>query len=97
MSDEPTDSKGRYKATLPSVVDALKAQTKYRLGLWNDRPAPFVAVGTEDWRPLTHTDVVNLRTMFERELNFAPVGRNVMSDAALLVASYTRIGKGDDT
>jgi hypothetical protein len=95
VSDKRTDSKGRYKATLPLVVDALKAQTKYRLGLWKDRAAPFVAIGTEDWRPLTHTDLINLRTMFERELNFAPVGRNVMDDAALLVASYTRIGEGD--
>jgi hypothetical protein len=75
----PKDGRGRYKSSLAAVTWALERQTKYRLkfhGGW-----VFIAVEGGDFRPLTDNDYINMRTAFEREFNFAPVGKFCMRDA----------------
>jgi hypothetical protein len=83
--------KAQYEATLEALVYVLGEQTLSRIGFDEFRDRVMVApVGTEEWRPISDNDMRQLRETFGRELRFAPVGKELMSDALHLVAARYR-------
>lgn len=81
------NKKGQYEATLENLVYVLDAQKLTTLGYDTFRGRVMVApVGTQDWRPLTDTDMIQLRETLAREQHFAAISKELMRDALQLVA-----------
>lgn len=87
-SHAPTyNSRNKYEATLENLVHVLVRQEQTRIGFDTFRGRIMVAVaGTEDWRPLTDTDMIQLRETLGRVKGFAAIGKELMHDALQLIA-----------
>jgi len=79
--------KMQFDATLEALVYVLGKQTQASIGFDEFRGRVMIApAGTEEWRPLTDTDMIQLRETLAREQRFAPIGKELMRDALQLVA-----------
>lgn len=79
--------KGQYEATIENLVYVLSTQQQATLGYDRFRGRIMIApVGTENWRPLSDTDMIQLRETLAREKRFAPISKDLMHDALQLVA-----------
>jgi hypothetical protein len=82
-----TNRRGQHEAVLENLVYVLQEQPT-RIGYDQFRGRVMVAPqGTEDWQPLTDAQMIDMRETLARVSNFAPVGKDLMRDALLLVAS----------
>jgi len=83
--------KMQFEATLEALVYVLGKQTQASIGFDEFRGRVMIApAGTEEWRPMSDTDMIQLRETLAREQRFAPIGKELMSDALHLVASRHR-------
>lgn len=79
--------KNQYDATIENLVFIVGAQRQTRVGFDEFRGRIMVApAGTEYWRPLSDTDMIQLREILAREQRFAPIPKELMRDAMQLVA-----------
>jgi hypothetical protein len=77
----------QYPATIENLVYVLSAQRQTTLGFDQFRGRIMIApAGTRDWRPLSDTDMIQLRETFARDQRFAPISKDLMHDALQLVA-----------
>jgi predicted P-loop ATPase len=83
--------KMQFDATLEALVYVLAKQTQASIGFDEFRGRVMIApASTEEWRPLSDTDMIQLRETLAREQRFAPIGKELMSDALQLVAARHR-------
>jgi hypothetical protein len=83
------NGKLEFEPTLKAIVYTLARQSaSVTIGFDEFYDRVMVApIGTENWRPVSDNDMIQLRETFERELRFAPVSKELMRDALELVAS----------
>ncbi|WP_313330681.1 VapE domain-containing protein [Comamonas sp.] len=85
------DKTGKAKAIINNLLAALKhpGVTGVHIGHDSFRDEIMLApAGTEQWRTFTDADYVRLRAQLELGRNgFAPIGRETMRDAVLMVAA----------
>jgi hypothetical protein len=83
--------KMQFEATIEALSYVLGTQRQASIGFDEFRGRIMIApAGTEEWRPLSDTDMIQLRETLAREQRFAPIGKELMHDALLLVASRHR-------
>ena len=85
------NSKDKYEATLDYVRRTL--ETDGLLSFDDFRNEPMIQRGIVRC-PMTDKDYIDLRTEFEREKNFAAVGKEMMRDAVLAESQRRRFDSG---
>lgn len=88
----PRDKHGRVEATLPNLIDALRAPEWTGTDFAIDSFREEIVVSPHEagqWRPLRDHDPIRLREWLERR-GFKPIGREVFRDALLRVAEDHR-------
>lgn len=83
---------GAIKATLPNIVSILRRaeHTGLKIGRDEFTDSLMLARATSDqWRPARDDDFVRLRIRME-QLGFKPISKELMRDAALMVAEENR-------
>lgn len=79
--------KGQYEATIENLVHLLSTQKQATLGYDQFRDRIMIAPAvSEEWRPLSDTDMIRLRETLGREQRFAPISQDLIRDALQLVA-----------
>jgi hypothetical protein len=79
--------KNQHEATIENLVYVLSTQQQATLGYDQFRGRIMIApAGSEDWRPLSDTYMIQLRETLAREQRFAPISKDLMHDALQLVA-----------
>jgi predicted P-loop ATPase len=79
--------RNQFEATIENLVHVLTTQNQGQLGYDKFRGRVMTApTGTNDWRPINDTDMIQLRETLGRTKNFAPVNKELMRDALQLVA-----------
>jgi predicted P-loop ATPase len=86
-----TNSKEKYEANLDYVRRTL--QSDGLLSFDDFRGVPMLQRGVVPV-PMADKDYIDLRTAFEREKNFAPIGKELMRDAVLAEAQERRFDSG---
>ncbi len=79
--------KNQYEANLENLVHVLGVQRQATLGHDDFRSRMMLAPqGSDAWRPITDTDMIQLRERLARERGFAPISKELMRDALQMVA-----------
>lgn len=88
VEHRPTfNTRNQYEATLENIVHVLGEQQRTRIGFDTFRGRIMIApAGTEDWRPMSDTDMIQLREWLGRVGRFAAIPKELMRDALQLVA-----------
>ena len=79
--------RNQYEATLENLVHMLGEQRQIHIGFDTFRGRIMIApTSTEDWRPLTDSDMIYIRERLGRVEKFAAISKELMRDALQLVA-----------